>query len=59
MAKDYEDIPLTETDEDGVITLNVCDNELNDDWIRSARLDPTSEEFKKREESKMVRASAE
>jgi hypothetical protein len=59
MAKDYEEIPMVEKGKDGKLILNMCDNELNDDWIRSARLDPDSEEAKERERGKMVRALTE
>jgi hypothetical protein len=55
MAK-QEDAPWKEI-VDGEPVYNMDSDELNDDWLRSARLDSGSEEFKKREATPMVRST--
>jgi hypothetical protein len=54
MTKQQEPVPLKEVI-DGEVVYHQNTDELNDDWIRSSRLDPNSEEFKAREKAKMIR----
>lgn len=54
MAKQQEPVPWKEVI-DGEVVYHQNIDELNDDWIRSSRLDPNGEESKAREKTKMIR----